>query len=163
LKGKKMKKVLIGIGIVLCVFVFSGCLEQFWPAAQPSLTTVKYANEDPAKYGLPITTIGNIKKLETKIAETHLEKQLRLQSELDIDSGVHSLVKAETEIIRTEAQQQYQKVIGTLDSPGVLWTVLTALGGSGLTATVLRKIWYTEEEHQAEVAKAAETKTTATS
>jgi len=155
-----MKKFGIGIIVLLSIIVFSGCVEQFWLADQASLTAVKYAGKDPNDFKPPITTIGNLEKLKIAVAETHIEKQIRLRAQLDTDDGLYSLTADEVGNKIQNAKQQYQTVIGTLEQPGVAWTALTALLTTGSTAAVLRKIWYTEAEHQAEIAKAKAENTT---
>jgi hypothetical protein len=151
-----MKKVLIVIAVSLSVVVMSGCLEQFWPAEQVSPTTVKYAGKDPNGFKLPITTLGNVEKIKLAVEETYLERQIRLKSEMDIDGGKHSIAKNELDVNIQQAKEQYQTVIGSLDSPGVLWTALTALLSGGAMRWITTLTHYSEEEYQAGVKKATE-------
>ncbi|HBG77227.1 MAG TPA: hypothetical protein DDW84_00045 [Phycisphaerales bacterium] len=150
-----MKKALIVISVLLSVVVMSGCLEQFWPAEQVSPTTVKYAGKDPNDFKLPITTLGNVEKIKLAVEETYLERQIRLKSEIDIDGGKHSIAKNELDVNIQQAKEQYETVIGSLDSPGVLWTVLTALLSGGAMRWITTLTHYSEEEYRAGVAKAA--------
>ena len=151
-----MKKALIVITVLLGVVVISGCLEQFWPAGQVSPTTVKYAGKDPNDFKLPITTLGNVEKIKLAVEESYLEKQIRLKSEMDIDSGRHSIAKNELDINIQQAKEQYQTIIGSLDSPGALWTILTALLSGGAMRWITTLTHYSEQEYQAGVAKASE-------
>src|SRR3989339_2186353 len=112
-----MKKAFIVISVLLSVVVMSGCLEQFWPAEQVSPTTVKYAGKDPNDFKLPITTLGNVEKIKLAVEETYLERQIRLKSEMDIDGGKHSIAKNELDVNIQQAEEQYQTVIGSSDSP----------------------------------------------
>ncbi|MFA6187139.1 MAG: hypothetical protein WC770_08015 [Phycisphaerae bacterium] len=150
-----MKKVLIVIVVLLSVVVISGCLEQFWPAEQVSPVTVKYAGKDPNDFKLPITTLGNVEKIQLAVEETYLEKQIRLKSEMDIDNGKHSIAKNELDVNIGQAKEQYQTIVGSLDSPGALWTLLTALLSGGAMRWITTLTHYSEEEYQAGVAKAA--------
>ena len=153
-----MKKVLIVIAVMLSVVVMSGCLEQFWPAEQVSLTTVKYAGKDPNAFKLPITTLGNVEKIKLAVEETYLERQIRLKSEMDIDSGKYSIAKNELDVNIEQAKEQYQTIIGSLGSPGALWTLLTALFSGGAMRWITTLTHYSEDEYQNAIKKAAELK-----
>jgi len=70
------------------------------------------------------------------------------------DEGVHTVVSDEVKIIVDTGRKQYDEWIGSVSAPGVLWSaVMLGAGGGGMFAA-LRKMWWTEAEHQVEVEKA---------
>lgn len=154
-----IKKILKVIGYVLLMggvvsVVGSGCLRGFWLVGQPSPAAVLYGNEDPNKFDLPLVFLGDVQRLRQQIEIAHVVTQIDLEALTKKDRGIHTLVKNEVGLIVTEGQEQYGTWIGSVKEPGVLWSVLMmGAGGSG-AAAILRKIWYTESEHQADVEKA---------
>ncbi len=152
---KKILKVLGCVLLVGIIFVVgSGCLQGFWLVRQPSPAAVLYGNEDPNKYALPLVFLGDVQRLKQQIEIAHIVTQIDLEALTKKDRGIHTLVKNEVGLIATEGEEQYGTWIGSVKEPGVLWSVLMMGAGGGGAAAILRKIWYTETEHQADVEKA---------
>jgi hypothetical protein len=145
--------IIIAAVILLC----TGCVfEQFWPTEQASPVIVGYNNKDPNDFNLPISTLGNLKKLQKETEKTHLDNQTYWKARLAVDEGTYGLAKSELEIKITTAEQQFQTYVGSPQSPGILWGLLYAGGGATGMMAALRKMWYTEAEHQQKVAEEVE-------
>ena len=157
-----MKKVLCiaadvivyGILLVAIFIVASGCIEQFWPTPQVSPIVTSYAEKDPNNFKWPISTLGNMEKIRQEVAGVHLKKQINFRAEMEKDEGLYSLAIQEINPIIVKAREQYQSAVGTVASPG--WLSLLILGGGGglLGRKLTQLTHYSEQEHQADVAKA---------
>ena len=107
--------------------IVSGCLEQFWPTPQVSPIIVKYANKDPNHFKLPLTTIGNLQNIKQETEKRYLDKETDLKAQLAVEQGTHELVKGELDIKIDTGLKQYGTIIGTIEKPGIVGTVLFSL------------------------------------
>lgn len=152
---KKISKVSMYVILACIIFVVgSGCLRGFWLVPRPSSTALSYGRADPNKFDLPLVFLADAENLRQRIRAGHLVTQIELRAGLDTDDGLYTLTNDEATVIIDEGKEQYGTWIGSVKEPGVLWSVLMMGAGSGGAAAILRRIWWTEQEHQAEVEKA---------
>ncbi len=152
------KKILKFIGCILLVGIIfvvgSGCLRGFWLVPRPSKAARVYGKADPNKLNAPLVFLSEVEELQRQIAIAHIITQIDLNALQKKDKGIHTVVSDEVKIIVDTGAAQYGTWIGSVKEPGVLWSVLMMGAGGGGAAAILRKIWWTETEHQAEVEKA---------
>lgn len=152
---KKLGGALLVVLIVVAVVaIATGCLSQFWPTGQASKVAVNYAGRDPNNFKWPISTVGNLEKLQQDIEKSYLDNHTMLQAKLSIDEGTYTLAKNEIGVKVQVAKEQYQSVVGTYSQPGWGLTILLGLLGVAGTKKYANATMYSEVEHQAAIAKA---------
>jgi len=108
--------------IVASVALLSGVFEAFWPANQSSPVAQQLIEPGKPVNTFPITFLGDLKNQQKKV---------------DVISATVGVVKGEYDEKVNKAQAAYDKLIGTIDKPGLLGTGAAAL--LAMYATALYK------------------------
>jgi hypothetical protein len=156
-------KVILSIIVIGTVVFVTGCqfLYDCWPADISPLA-VKYAGRDPNSikwYDKNLHTAGELKN---EVIDTYTGQQLRLDYLANLNKEKYQQVLGILDLSIKQAEADRMAAIGTLAQPGWLLAGLMTLLPIGSYVAGWRTLWpshYTEEEVQAEIAKAkAETK-----
>jgi len=116
---------------VAAVAVFSGVLERVWPASQISPVTQQLLNPGQPVNTFPITTLGNIK-----------DKKVQLE----VQKATVGIIDSELSLREKASQIAYDKLVGSINSPGILGAVLLA-GLTGIGTNLYKnKTMYNEQE-----------------
>lgn len=140
--------------IALILLVISGCayLNNLWPT-EANRAGLKYLDKDP---NTPLLmTLGKVKELRSEIVQKHIVTQLGLKYQISLDKANHdSAMEIDRNIEVAEAERL--KMIGTIENPGWLMSILLGASGLGLYFTGKREQRpedYNEAEMQVEVEK----------
>lgn len=98
--------------ILAAVTLFSGVLEQVWPASQSSGLAQKLVEPSKKVDNFPFTTLGKLKNQKQKLAV--------------IDATV-GIVNKEYEAKIGLSQGAYDKLVGTMNNPGLFGSAIFAL------------------------------------
>ncbi len=129
---KKTGAALVGLLIVLAAIVaFSGALKPLWPSAQSSPTAQHTADPSKPIDTFPITFLGTLKNQKTKV---------------DVVEATVGIVQKEYNEKISASEDSYNKIIGTIDSPGIFGTGLAALLTMYGTAMYKNKTMWNEQE-----------------
>ena len=120
------KNLLCVIGFIL--LLMSGCsiLNDMWPTRIPK-ATINYLGLDP---NTPqVQMLGTAKEMKSGAVDKHIKTQLELKYEVSVDkAGFDSAMEINSNIEVAEVERQ--KMIGTIENPG--WLLSMLLGGSML-------------------------------
>lgn len=129
---RRFGTVLVAILVVLAAAVmFTGVLEQVWPAPQASSLAQQFVNPGEKVDKFPFTTLGNLKG----------QKQ-----ELQVIEATTSIIQKEYDEKIAGSQKAYDKLIGTIDNPGLLGSGIAALLAGYAVALYKNKTMYSETE-----------------
>jgi len=151
-------KVILSVIVVGAVVFATGCqfAYDFWPADISPLA-VKYAGREPNSvkwYDKNLHTAGELKN---EVIDIYIGEQLRLDYLANLNKEKYQQVIGILDLSIKQAEQDRMALIGTLDQPGWLLTGLLTLLPVGSYVAGWRTLWpshYTEQEVQAEIAKA---------
>lgn len=151
-------KTILSIIIISTVVFATGCqfIYDFWPADISPLA-VKYAGRDPNGINLLNSNIHTARNLRNEIMDTYTGEQLRLDYLANLNKEKYQQVLGLLDLSIRQAEQDRMTAVGTIQQPGWLLTGLLTLLPVGSYLAGWRTLWpahYTEEEVQAQIAKA---------
>lgn len=151
-------KAILSIVIVSAVLFTAGCqfIYDFWPADISPLV-VRYVGRDPNSINLFNSNIHTARNLRDEIIDAYTGEQLRLDYLANLNKKKYQHVSGLLDVSIKQAEADRQAAIGTLQQPGWLLAGLLTLLPVGTYIAGWRTLWplhYTEEEVQAEIAKA---------
>lgn len=126
--GTAIVAILIVVGAIA---LFSGILEGIFPAQQASPLAQEFVGPTQPVNTFPITTLGELKDQKQK---------------LDVISATTDIVAKEYDEKIGASQQAYNKLIGTIDNPGLFGAAISALLAGYLTKLYKDKTMYSEVE-----------------
>lgn len=122
------KKILLGVAILL--LVITGCQltsDMFWPVRKTTQAKI-YLGEDPNEAG-GFESLGAAKDTHQAVIAKHIGEQLKAKHEMEKDKALYSLAIEQSNINIETAKAEKEAMIGTIEKPGWLTSIL--LGGSG--------------------------------
>jgi hypothetical protein len=160
----------VGIVLVVLAMVAAGCgiLMDHYPTMMPKglseyvntpvVTSVAAVDnapiQEPIKAG--ITTIGKAEAVKEAAVVKHLVTQLDLKAAMEKDQAVYTEAIAQAALHIQQAIAERESMIGSIDKPGWLMTLLLGATGLGAYFTGIktqRPQDWNETEHQAELEK----------
>ncbi len=118
---KKSGTVLVAVIVIIAVVaMFSGVFETVWPAPRSSPVAQELIGQPANTF--PITTLGKLKNEQKKV---------------EVLSATVGVVKGEYDDKINKAQAAYDKLVGSIDKPGMLGTI--AVGLMAMYGTALYK------------------------
>jgi len=145
---------------LLCVVAFillliSGCsvLNDLWPTQVPK-AAITYLDKDPNTS--TIQTFGKAKEMQAGIISKNLETQLGLEYQMSLDRVRYEAALEQIKTNIETAKVERDKMIGKIESPGWLLSILLGASGLGLYITgakTQRPEDYNENEVEVEVKK----------
>jgi hypothetical protein len=147
-----MKRFLYVVAFI--VLFMSGCsaLNNLWPIEKSKMAR-DYIGVDPN--GFPITTIAKEKQIRSEVIHKHIITQLGLKHAIAIDKADHDAAMEVDGNIKV-AEAERDSIVGTVERPGWLLTMLLGASGLGLYtvgAKQQRPEDYNETEMENEVMK----------
>lgn len=127
----------IAAGVVL----FTGALESIWPAPQSSPVAQQFVNPGKPVDAFPFTTLGKLKNQKQR---------------LNVIEATTSIIQKEYDKKIGASQNAYDKLIGTIDNPGLLGSGMAALLAAYGMAMYKNKTLYSEVEVKEKVDTAKE-------
>lgn len=121
----------IAVVIIGAVALFSGVIEGIFPAPQASPLAQEFVGPELPINNFPLTTLGELKNQKQK---------------LDVIEATTDIVAAEYDEKISGSQNAYNKLIGTIDNPGLLGAGIAALLAGYATALYKNKTLYSETE-----------------
>ena len=145
--------IIIGIVIVVSVTVLVGCqkLLDLYPADVPK-DLYTYLGQEPNQ--IRWECIGQLKGLMDSATLKHNLNQAEFDYISKRDNLTYTSVNASATISFERAIAEQKAVFG---EGGIASIALAAIAGGGGMSVILRKIWYTEKEHQKDKAVAVDT------
>ena len=152
------KKILLGVVVLL--LVITGCQltgDMFWPVKKAAQAEI-YAGEDPNK-ATGIQSLGAAKDTRQRVIVKHINKQLEAKHEMETDKANYEVAIEQVDINIGTAEAEKARMIGTIENPG--WLTSLLLGGSGFGlylagAKKQRPEDKNPQEHQAAIKEAVE-------
>jgi len=154
-------KVILSVIIVMAVVLASGCqfIYDYWPVEISPLAT-RYAGRDANSLKWYEKNLHTARELKNEVIDVYIGESLKLDYLANLNKEKYQQVIGLLDLSIKQAEQDRQTLIGTLDQPGWLLTGLLTLLPVGSFVAGWRTLWpshYTEQEVQAEVAKATTT------
>lgn len=141
-------KILLGVVAFLLLLV-AGCqvLNDLWPARIPQ-AAITYLEKDPNT--AVIQCLGDAKEFRNEVISKYIETQLGLEYQMRLDDVRYSAAIEQTNLHIQTALNERESMIGTIDKPGWLLSVMLGASGLGLYMTGLRT-QRTEDYNEAEL------------
>lgn len=151
-------KVILSIVIVASAVLVTGCqfAYDFWPA-EISPLAVKYTGAEPNSIKWYDKNLHTARELKNQVIDTYIGQQLKLDYLANLNKEKYQQVLGILDLSIAQAEADRMTVLGTLAQPGWLLTGLLTLLPVGSYVAGWRTLWpshYTEQEVQAEIAKA---------
>lgn len=143
--------VVLLVSIVGCSYVYD-----LWPVRIPSDTTT-YLKIDPNSIGWP--SIAKLRELREKTITQNIFFQSNLAYQMDLDKKLYDRAIDQANFNISQAEQERQTIVGTIQNPGWLLSFLLPTMGAVAARGVSRLQWYTEAELQQKITEATATKT----
>lgn len=121
----KTKKILLCVAVLL--LIGAGCQiasDTFWPVAKAKQAKI-YVGEDPNG----IQTLGQAKATRQAVIMKHITTQLDAKHVMEKDKAIYKVAIEQANINIEAALAEKESMIGTVQSPG--WLTSMVLGGSG--------------------------------
>ena len=139
--------------IALCLCIAAGCsmLYDLYPCAVPR-DTATYTDQDPDRLGWQ--SIGKLKELAEASTTKNITVQLDLADRMALDKALYDRAISQANINIQSAQAERQQLIGTVQNPGWLMTLLLGGGFASAGGLLTKLTHYTQAEYDAAVAAA---------
>jgi len=157
-------KVILSLILVCSIMFAAGCqfLNDFWPA-EISPLAVKYAGRDANSIAWYEKNLRTANEVKNEVIDVYVAESLKLEYLANLNKEKYQQVLGLLDVSIKQAEADRLSMIGTIDNPGWLLTGLLTLLPVGSYVAGWRTLWpnhYTEQEVQAEVAKATTTTST---
>jgi hypothetical protein len=119
------------LAVIAVIVVFSGVLKPLMPVEQLSPTAQKFLNPDAEVSNFPITIYGNVKN--NQIAIDMLKARIGV-----VDDELTKKAK--------EVEATYDKLIGTINQPGIFGSIALMAATAFITKKYQESKLYTPEE-----------------
>jgi hypothetical protein len=154
-------KVILACFVLAAVVLATGCQFAYdlWPADVSPLA-VKYAGREPNSVKWYEKNLHTARELKNQVIDVYIGEQLRLDYLANLNKEKYQQVLGILDLSIKQAEQDRLSALGTLDQPGWLLAGLLTLLPIGSYVAGWKTLWpshYTEEEVQAEIAKAKDT------
>jgi hypothetical protein len=151
-------KVILSVIIIASAVLVTGCqfLYDCWPADISPLA-VKYAGREPNSVKWYDKNLHTARELKNQVIDTYIGEQLKLDYLANLNKERYQQVLGILDLSITQAEQDRQTALGTIQQPGWLLAGLLTLLPVGSYVAGWRTLWpshYTEEEVKIEIAKA---------
>lgn len=145
----KNTSLLLLIGAMIC----TGCsfVYDLYPTKIPP-ESLTYVSKDPNSVGWPC--ISKIREIKEEVTSKHLLTQKELSYLVSKDDALYSRAIDQVTFNLVSAETERQKLIGTMENPGYLLGILLPIVGGFAGRAITTLTHYSEQELQAEVAKA---------
>lgn len=153
-------KTIISSIILISVALFTGCqfAYDFWPADISPLAA-KYAGRDPNTIKWYQRNLHTANELKNQVVDVYIAENLKLQYLANLNKEKYQQVLGILDVSIKQAEADRQELLGTFTNPGWLLAGLLTLLPVGSYIAGWRTLWpghYTQEEVNAEIAKAKE-------
>ena len=151
-------KIILSAIIVFSVLLITGCqfLYDYWPA-EISPLALKYAGRDANSICWYEKNLHTANELKSEVIDVYIGESLKLEYLANLNQEKYQQVLGLLDVSIKQAQSDRQSMIGTIEQPGWLLAGLLTLLPVGSYIAGWRTLWpnhYTEQEVQAEIAKA---------
>ncbi|HBG27498.1 MAG: hypothetical protein A2Y10_02895 [Planctomycetes bacterium GWF2_41_51] len=151
-------KIILSAIIVMSVVLVTGCqfAYDFWPA-EISPLALKYAGRDVNSICWYEKNLHTANELKSEVIDVYIGESLKLEYLANLNKEKYQQVLGLLDVSIKQAQSDRQSMIGTIQQPGWLLAGLLTLLPVGSYIAGWRTLWpnhYTEQEVQAEIAKA---------
>ena len=154
-------KIILSAIIIMSVVLVTGCqfAYDFWPA-EISPLAVKYAGRDANSICWYEKNLHTANELKSQVIDVYIGESLKLEYLANLNKEKYQQVLGLLDVSIRQAESDRQTMIGTIEQPGWLLAGLLTLLPVGSYVAGWRTLWpnhYTEQEVQAEIAKAKST------
>jgi hypothetical protein len=140
------------VWIICLIIIVTGCsyIYDLYPA-KVSKDATRYAGEEPNSIRWPCIAKAN--DIRERVITARVVNQLELEYAMNRDTALYSraIDQANNNIMLAEAERQ--KVVGTIEQPGLLLGILLPLIGGLGGRFITTLTHYSEEELKTEIAK----------
>lgn len=142
--------------VVVLLFVVAGCQlasDMFWPV-KTAKEAEKYLGKAPEEIE-DVQSLAEAKDTRQEVITHHVETQLDAKHVMEKDKAKYKIAIKQSSFNIEEAETEREIMIGTIEKPGWLTSILLGASGFGLYVAGARKQRpedYNEGEFRAEVA-----------
>lgn len=147
-----MKTLIITLTLVLIGLAGCTALYDLWPAQTPK-DTMAYVNIEPNE--IKWQSIGKLKEIREECITKNIVTQAMFLSRMQIDKLLYARAIDQANINITSAENERNQIVGTINNPGWLLSLLLPIGGGFLGRAVTQLTHYSESELQSKIAETA--------